>query len=206
VSVLAEFQSEIQAGGQFRKVSADTLHLPGWARFSETGAPWIARQTFGQVVACGGTASFSITPAQGYEPLTYQWRKEGLPITPGSTGTGSTITSDGPSLTILNVGAADAGDYDCVLSNECGSATSAAASLTVTACSPADFDQDGDVDGDDLTLLGSCKTRDRVRHSGTNLCRVADLDDDNDVDPNDFGIYQRCYSGANVPAEPSCAE
>ncbi len=26
-----------------------------------------------------------------------------------------------------------------------------------------------------------------------------------DVDQSDFGIFQRCYSGEDVPADPACA-
>ncbi len=37
-------------------------------------------------------------------------------------------------------------------------------------------------------------------------CFDARLDDDLDVDPDDFGIFQACMSGANVPADPNCAE
>jgi hypothetical protein len=78
--------------------------------------------------------------------------------------------------------------------------------LVLDSPSPADLDVDGDVDGDDLALLASCKTRDKVPHSGTPVCQAADFDDDNDVDPNDFGIYQRCFSGADVPADPACVQ
>src|SRR6185503_9282442 len=36
------------------------------------------------------------------------------------------------------------------------------------------------------------------------LCADARLDADTDVDLNDFGIFQRCYSGEDVPANPNC--
>jgi hypothetical protein len=32
-----------------------------------------------------------------------------------------------------------------------------------------------------------------------------DFDRDGDVDQEDFGIFQRCLSGANIPADPDCA-
>ncbi len=32
------------------------------------------------------------------------------------------------------------------------------------------------------------------------------LDGDSDVDPDDFGIFQGCLTGADVPANPLCAE
>ena len=34
----------------------------------------------------------------------------------------------------------------------------------------------------------------------------ADFDMDDDVDMADFGILQRCLSGENIPADPSCAD
>jgi hypothetical protein len=68
---------------------------------------------------------------------------------------------------------------------------------------PADFDRDGDVDGDDLNLFSAC-------HSGAALppaadCARADLDGDLDVDQDDFGIFQRCLSGPRRASDPDCA-
>ena len=34
----------------------------------------------------------------------------------------------------------------------------------------------------------------------------SDLDGDWDVDQADFAIFQRCFGGENVPAEPNCAD
>jgi hypothetical protein len=33
----------------------------------------------------------------------------------------------------------------------------------------------------------------------------ADFDHDTDLDINDLGVYQRCFSDANIPADPACA-
>ncbi|MBL9031921.1 MAG: hypothetical protein JNM80_09465 [Phycisphaerae bacterium] len=107
-----------------------------WARFSEDGAPWIAGQPQGQVLACGSTFAPGLTPAAGYGGLVYQWRKNGIPLVDGPTGTGSTIVGATGNFGILNVSQADAGVYDCVLSNACGSSTSRSATLTVTGNCP----------------------------------------------------------------------
>src|SRR5204862_2446851 len=75
------------------------------------------------VTACAGSgASFSVA-ASGSFSFTYQWRKNGSNI-PGATGASYAIAS-----TISG----DAGNYDVVVSNGCGVATSAAAALTVNA-------------------------------------------------------------------------
>ncbi len=65
--------------------------------------------------------------AIGSRPLSYQWRHGGTPI-PGATNA---------TLTIPSARESDAGSYDAVVSNDSGSATSGAATLTVTSLSPA---------------------------------------------------------------------
>lgn len=73
------------------------------------------------VQAClGGPATFSIT-ATGFAPLSQQWRKNGVDIS-GATGT---------SYTIPAVAAGDLGNYDCVVTNVCGSGASNPAALTL---------------------------------------------------------------------------
>ncbi len=73
------------------------------------------------VSACEGSpAAFTVT-ASGTAPLAYQWRKNGAPI-PGATSA---------TFNLAAVIAADAGAYDCEVSNACGSATSAIAALVV---------------------------------------------------------------------------
>jgi hypothetical protein len=59
--------------------------------------------------------------ASGPGPLAYQWRKDTLDV-PGANS--ATFTIAAPS-------AADAGTYDCTVTNSCGTSTSLSASLTV---------------------------------------------------------------------------
>ncbi|MCK4658103.1 MAG: immunoglobulin domain-containing protein [Phycisphaerae bacterium] len=68
----------------------------------------------------GGAVSFSVT-AGGTAPLTYQWRKDGVPIGGANNST----------YLIDPVLAGHEGDYDVVVSNACGSVTSQTATLTV---------------------------------------------------------------------------
>src|SRR5207244_3200119 len=76
--------------------------------------------------ACPGSPfSFSVT-AGGTPAPTYQWRKDGAPIA------GATSSTYGSA----SASASDAGSYDCVVSNPCGSVTSTAASLVVSSAPP----------------------------------------------------------------------
>jgi len=81
--------------------------------------PAITAHPISRAVCAGGERTFFVT-ANG-SGLTYQWRKNGVNI-PGATTNG---------LTLLNVTANDAGSYDVVVTNACGTATSTAATLEV---------------------------------------------------------------------------
>ncbi len=82
----------------------------------------ITAQPTAQTVCSGSNASFSVT-ATGVG-LTYQWRKGGTAITGATSST----------LTISNVAAADANNYDVVVTGTCGTVTSNAVALTVNTC------------------------------------------------------------------------
>jgi hypothetical protein len=69
--------------------------------------------------------------------------------------------------------------------------------------SPADFNFDGDVDGNDLTLLDNCFSNPKVSFDAG--CEDRDLDADGDVDQADFGIFQRCYAGPGHAPPAHCA-
>ncbi len=93
--------------------------------------PTITRQPVSRTVPLtdpGTQVVFSVT-ATGYEPLFYQWRRNGSLIT------GATASS----YTIPAARDADQGDYDCVVSNIGGVVTSAPATLSVNQLS--EFDQ-----------------------------------------------------------------
>lgn len=69
---------------------------------------------------------------------------------------------------------------------------------------PGDFDRDGAVGPNDLEHFAGCVLGPSVAQLDP-LCASADLDHDSDVDQRDFGIFQKCYRGANLPANPACA-
>ncbi|MEM7165196.1 MAG: immunoglobulin domain-containing protein [Planctomycetota bacterium] len=73
-------------------------------------------------VCLGGEATLSVV-ATGASPLTYQWRKDGVALN------GATAAE----LTVSLFGIGDVGNYDVVVQNGCGAATSAAAMLSIAA-------------------------------------------------------------------------
>ena len=73
-------------------------------------------------VNAGSLGAFSVS-ATGGTPMTYQWRRNGVPIA------GATAAS----YTIASVQVAQSGDYDVVVSNPVGSVTSNVAKLTVAS-------------------------------------------------------------------------
>ncbi|MBX9736061.1 MAG: immunoglobulin domain-containing protein [Phycisphaerales bacterium] len=95
--------------------------------------------------------------ARGAPTLSYQWRRNNVPLIDGPTGAGSFIAgANSSALSITNIQPQDAGDYTVVVSNACGSATSAAAAISVVTppdprCNPADIAYD---DGAALPPVG----------------------------------------------------
>jgi hypothetical protein len=89
-----------------------------------TTMPSIIQVPIPQSVYAGGTATFSVQALGGN--LSYQWNSGGTPIVGATNGT----------LTLTNVGLADAGSYGIVVSNTTGSASSFA-TLTVLTVPPA---------------------------------------------------------------------
>ncbi len=151
VFALGAFHNEVQAGGRFSSVRNGAIYSPEWARYAETGAPWIVNQPSSQAICGPRNISFTMQPASGYAGLNYQWRKNSVPLADGPTGTGSNITNaHAASLNVGNASAADSGVYDCVLSNTCGSATTIAATLDAFAGHTGDGDANGIVDGRDV--------------------------------------------------------
>src|SRR5215218_10181601 len=84
-----------------------------------------------EIICVGAATTFSVT-ASGNAPLTYQWRKNGVNVSAANITGGTTAA-----ITISNVGPADAGTYDVVITaSGCGTTTTS----TVTAVSiPATF-------------------------------------------------------------------
>lgn len=84
--------------------------------------PSITAQPQSQTVNVGAPASFSVT-ATGTAPLGYQWKKGGSDVAGATASTYSIAASQ----------TTDAGSYTVVVSNGAGSATSSAATLSVSS-------------------------------------------------------------------------
>ncbi len=83
--------------------------------------PTIVTHPVSQVACVGDSVQFCVT-ATG-TALSYQWRKDGSPV-----------GDDADCYTIPSCSLADAGVYDCVVTNGCGSVTSDPAILSVGQC------------------------------------------------------------------------
>ena len=134
VDVLILFHNELIAGGNFASAKSPPLLSPAVARLLPSGVPWIVRQPSNLTRDFGQSAAFSVMEAPGYPGVSFQWRKNGTPLSDGATGFGSVVSGALTStLTITSAAVADSGLYDCLLSNACGSSASATATLTVNA-------------------------------------------------------------------------
>lgn len=103
------------------------------ADFTTGQAPAIVTPPTAQSVVGGQNAAFVVS-ATGSPTLMYQWRRNGTALSDGPGISGSTT----PQLTLGAVTASATGNYDVVVTNAFGSATSSAAPLTVST--PATID------------------------------------------------------------------
>lgn len=91
-----------------------------------------------------GEEVFFVVGAAGMEPIQYQWRRDGVPLTDGERIQGTTTFA----LHIFPVLVTDAGAYSVEVANGCETVFSEPATLTVLAV--ADLNCDGGVDFDDI--------------------------------------------------------
>lgn len=95
-------------------------------------APQITGNPASPVTLYAGRTLTLSARAVGSAPLSYQWRTNGVPVTDVGNISGSTT----PTLVITNVGPANAGDYDLVVTNTSGWATSTVARVSVVVPRP----------------------------------------------------------------------
>jgi hypothetical protein len=102
-------------------------------------APAIAVQPADRTILLGQGATFSVI-ASGTAPMTFQWRKNGVPLANGAVF--SSVT--GAMLNVSGATTETAGNLDVVITNGSGTVTSAVAVLTVVNSTDiADDDGDG---------------------------------------------------------------
>jgi hypothetical protein len=111
-----------QGGGSVEDNTASRNGEVWQVRYTGSSAPAISVQPADQTVPVGSPVSFSVS-ATGAPPLRYQWQRNGSPI-PGATAATYSIAA----ATAADNGAA----FRAVVSNGTGTATSNAATLTVT--------------------------------------------------------------------------
>lgn len=92
-------------------------------------APTISTQPISRSVCGGSSTSFSVVATDVVPGFGYQWQLNGVNLFPGSHFNGTTT----PILSVINPGSAQAGQYRCVVTNACGTLTSAEAMLAVFA-------------------------------------------------------------------------
>lgn len=166
VYVLAEHPSgELLAGGTFLQPWSQHNYF---ARWSDSGMPWVARQPEAARVEAGQTVTLTAAPATGYQGVSVRWLRSGVPVHDGAGGaaegggtvSGASVSLESPTsggiatLTITNARPVDSGVYTAEVLNECGSRSSNAVFVRV-GC-PADFDRDGFVDGLDYDAFVGC--------------------------------------------------
>jgi glucose/arabinose dehydrogenase len=84
--------------------------------------------------------------AAGGDPLTFQWRRNGVDLTDD----GHYQNTQTASLTILDAVEDDSGMFQVAITSPCGSVTSDMVSLTIRPCDHADFNGDGTIEIEDL--------------------------------------------------------
>jgi hypothetical protein len=129
-------------GGTPTQASTNTFTISAWENSGNSGATISTNFTFAiAAVAAAGTAPSIVTPppaslnvtagqpvnfgvaASGTATLGYQWRKDLTNYLAGAIGT---------NFALVNAHAADAGNYDVVVTNAYGAVTSSVTALTVT--------------------------------------------------------------------------
>lgn len=93
--------------------------------------PTITLDPFDVVATLPGSIVLAAT-AIGSQPLAYQWRRNGAPVSNGPLVVGATTSR----LEIFSWSFDDACQYDCVVTNALGSATTTAANVVVPMCTP----------------------------------------------------------------------
>ncbi|MBC7835492.1 MAG: immunoglobulin domain-containing protein [Phycisphaerales bacterium] len=149
-----------------------------------SSVPLITSQSDSQTVPPGGAVSFFVV-ADSQETLNYQWRRNQVDLENDGRITGANTFN----LVISQVTTADAGSYDVIVSNGCGTVMSVPVQLIVPC--PADFNNSGSVTSADITAFLSAWFSDL-----TNGTLLADMNNDNMVTSADITTFLAVWFGA----------
>ncbi|MDX2131883.1 MAG: CHRD domain-containing protein [Planctomycetota bacterium] len=133
-----------------------------------------------------------VAETRGGGALSYQWRRNGNPLPNAAPYAGVTTAT----LTIDPTDATLSGMYDVVITNLCRTIASDMAQVTIegpTTCEP-DFNQDGNVDQDDIACLAQVV-------AGDPSCSSIDPDfnQDGNVDQDDIATLEQVVGGQPCP-------
>jgi hypothetical protein len=151
---------------------------------------------------CRTTVATLNVSAAATTPITYRWRKAGVPIDIVANPSAATDT-----LRLVRVQTSDAGLYDCIVTTDCGSVTSAAARLTVRTCicleadiaggGDAGNEPDGTVDGTDfIAFINSFAIGDATVDPLADIAGGGDtgLEPDGTIDGTDFIFFINAFA------------
>lgn len=129
--------------------------------------------------------------AIGAGNLTYQWRRNGTPLSDGIGPSGAVIAGSATAnMIIAGFNYPDEGLYDVLITGDCGQAASAAATITVCA---SDLNCDNVVNDSDFTVFASAYNLLDCLDPAMPVGCPADINRDGFVDDTDFVIFVVAY-------------
>jgi hypothetical protein len=187
--------TSIDIDGDTRNATTPDL---GADEFTACDAPFITQQPQTPATLCEGSGVATISVTASGAGLTYQWRRNGTPLTNGAPYSGV----DTPTLTITNPALAVQGTFDVVITGSCGSpVTSSGVVLTIDPL--LTWYLDSDSDGFAVSTTQSC-TSPGVGYTLTVLPLTDCNDSDAAINPNT--VWYLDFDGDNfaVSTTQSC--
>jgi hypothetical protein len=192
---------DLVVGGNFSSAGGVPVSNIAVYRFVDNATPSITTQPASVSVCRTASAALSLSANAGLPPA-YRWRKAGVPIDIVTNPSAATDT-----LRLVRVQASDAGLYDCIVSTDCGTVTSAAARLTVRTCicleadivggGAAGNEPDGTVDGTDfIAFINSFAIGDATVDPLADIAGGGDtgLEPDGTIDGTDFIFFINAFA------------